>query len=45
MKRNVLIIIVLIISWINTINAQKILTLKECYDQAMASNALAGEKK
>jgi|ERR1035437_6655105 outer membrane protein TolC len=45
MKRNVLIIIVLIISWINTINAQKILTLKECYDQAMTVNALAGEKK
>jgi outer membrane protein TolC len=45
MKRNVLIIIVLIISWINTINAQKILTLKECYDQAMTANALASEKK
>ena len=45
MKRNVLIIIVLIISLANTLNAQKILTLKECYDQAMASNALAGEKK
>jgi outer membrane protein TolC len=45
MKRKVLIIIVLIISWINTINAQKILTLKECYDQAMTVNALASEKK
>jgi outer membrane protein TolC len=45
MKRNVLIIIVLIISLANTLNAQKILTLKECYDQAMAANALAGEKK
>lgn len=45
MKRNVLIIIVLIISWINTINAQKILTLKECYDQAMTANALVSEKK
>jgi outer membrane protein TolC len=45
MKRKVLIIIVLIISWINTINAQKILTLKECYDQAMTANALASEKK
>ena len=45
MKRNVLIIIVLIISWINTINAQKILTLKECYNQAMTANALASEKK
>jgi outer membrane protein TolC len=45
MKRNVLIIIVLIISWINTINAQKILTLKECYDQAMTANAFASEKK
>lgn len=45
MKRNVLIIIVLIISLANTLNAQKILTLKECYDQAMTANALAGEKK
>jgi outer membrane protein TolC len=45
MKRNVLIIIVLIISRANTLNAQKILTLKECYDQAMTANALASEKK
>lgn len=45
MKRNVLIIIVLIISLANTLNAQKILTLKECYDQAMTVNALASEKK
>jgi outer membrane protein TolC len=45
MKRNVLIIIVLIISLAKTLNAQKILTLKECYDQAMTANALAGEKK
>lgn len=45
MKRNVLIIIALIISLANTLNAQKILTLKECYDQAMTANALAGEKK
>lgn len=45
MKRNVLIIIVLIISLANTLNAQKILTLKECYDQAMTANALASEKK
>ena len=45
MKRNVLIIIVLIISPANILNAQKILTLKECYDQAMTANALASEKK
>ena len=44
MKRKVLIIIVLIIPWTITISAQKILTLKECYDRAMITNALAGEK-
>ena len=45
MKRNVLIIIVLVIFRVYTLNAQKILTLKECYDQAITANALAGEKK
>jgi outer membrane protein TolC len=44
MKRKVLIIIVLIINWAVTISAQKILTLKECYDRAATANALAGEK-
>lgn len=28
-----------------TLHAQKILTLKECYDRAMITNALAGEKE
>jgi outer membrane protein TolC len=44
MKRKVLIIIFLIIPWPLTIKAQKILTLKECYDRAATANALAGEK-
>jgi outer membrane protein TolC len=44
MKRKVLIIIFLIIPWPVTIKAQKILTLKECYDRAATANALAGEK-
>ncbi|HUX94437.1 MAG TPA: TolC family protein [Bacteroidales bacterium] len=45
MKRKVLIIILLFILWPFIINAQKILTLKECYDMAMTTNALAGEKE
>jgi outer membrane protein TolC len=45
MKRNVLILIILIIPWSLTVRAQKILSLKECYDQAMITNALAGEKE
>jgi len=45
MKRKVLILMILIIPWQLTIQAQKILTLKECYDMAMSANALAGEKK
>jgi outer membrane protein TolC len=45
MKRNVLILIILIILWPLTVRAQKILSLKECYDQAMITNALAGEKE
>jgi outer membrane protein TolC len=44
MKRKVLIIIILIIPWAITTSAQKILTLKECYDKAASANALAGEK-
>jgi len=44
MKRKVLILLTLIIIWPSAIYAQKILTLKECYDRAMTANALAGEK-
>jgi len=44
MKRRVLILILLIISFSENTKAQKILTLKECYDMAMVTNALAGEK-
>ena len=44
MKRKVLITIILLIPTVVTSNAQKILTLKECYDRAAATNALAGEK-
>ena len=44
MKRKVLILLTLIIIWPSAIYAQKILTLKECYDRAMTANAIAGEK-
>lgn len=44
MKRKLLILIILIISSVPAIKAQKILTLKECYDKANTTNALAGEK-
>src|SRR5665811_348927 len=44
MKRKVLILIILIFSCQFILRAQKILTLKECYDMAMSANALAGEK-
>jgi outer membrane protein TolC len=43
MKRRLLILIILIIPWSQIVSAQKILTLKECYDLALAANALAGE--
>jgi outer membrane protein TolC len=45
MKRKVLILIVLIIPWPFAIQAQKIITLKECYEKAMITNALSGEKE
>jgi outer membrane protein TolC len=44
MKSKFLIFSFLIISWGSLIKAQKILTLKECYDHAMESTALTGEK-
>ena len=45
MKRKVLIMIILIITCSSIIWAQKILTLKECYDLAMTVNAITGEKE
>ena len=45
MKIKVLVLFILIIPWSLTMHSQKILTLKECYDQAMTTNALAGEKE
>jgi outer membrane protein TolC len=45
MKKKVLIQLILIIPWTLTAHAQEILTLKECYNQAMTANSLAGEKE
>ena len=39
-----LFLIILIIPWGPILHAQKILTLKECYDRAMTATSLAGEK-
>ena len=44
MKRKVLILIILTIFYASALRAQKILTLKECYNLAATANALAGEK-
>lgn len=45
MKRIILILFIIICSGVLQLKAQKILTLKECYDMAMLSNAIAGEKE
>jgi outer membrane protein TolC len=45
MKRNILILLLLLGSVEPQLFSQKIVTLKECYDKAMAVNALAGEKE
>jgi outer membrane protein TolC len=45
MKRKVLILSILIISWPLQSYAQKILTLKQCYDLSLTATALAGEKE
>jgi outer membrane protein TolC len=45
MKKRVLILLIILFSGLLTAHAQKILTLRECYDHAMASNALAPEKQ
>jgi outer membrane protein TolC len=40
-----LLLLIPIIPWSLTLHAQKILTLKECYDRALTANAFAGEKE
>jgi outer membrane protein TolC len=45
MKKRVLILLIVLVLGPFTIKAQKIMTLKECYDHAMTANALASEKK
>jgi outer membrane protein TolC len=45
MKQRILIIIGIIVLTGTITDAQKILTLKECYDMAMSANAIAGEKE
>lgn len=45
MKRIILILFIIICPGISQLKAQKILTLKECYDMAMLANAIAGEKE
>lgn len=44
MKTKFLILIILSATSVSAINAQKVVTLKECYDHAMTATALAGEK-
>jgi len=44
MKKKVLILLTVIILEPAILQAQKIMTLKECYDNAYTANALAGEK-
>jgi outer membrane protein TolC len=44
MKRKILILIILMIPWTSIMKAQKILTLKECYELAATSSAIWGEK-
>ncbi len=45
MKRKFLVLIIPIMAWGLPGYAQKVLTLKECYDSAMTSSALAGDKR
>ena len=45
MKRKVLILLIMLLFGKPVLHAQKILTLKECYNLAMSANALAGEKE
>ena len=45
MRKKILIFYIFLIPWFSIINAQKILTLRECYEGASVANALAGEKE
>ena len=45
MKKRVLILFILIIPFMSGLNAQKVLTLKECYDMAMAATPIAAERE
>jgi outer membrane protein TolC len=45
MKRKVLILLIMLLFGKPVLHAQKILTLKDCYNLAMSANALAGEKE
>lgn len=44
MKARTLFICIILITGINTLNSQRLLTLKECYDKAVEVNALSGEQ-
>jgi outer membrane protein TolC len=43
MKHKILILTIMVLPWMSTINGQKTLTLKDCYEQAKLVSALAGE--
>jgi outer membrane protein TolC len=45
MKRKILILIIALAISDGLLNAQKIMTLQECYQRAMTSNAISGEKE
>jgi outer membrane protein TolC len=45
MKRKILILIIATILLVDLIQAQKVLTLKECYDRAIISSAISGDKE
>jgi outer membrane protein TolC len=43
MKRKVLILFIMIIPWLSILQAQKTITLRECYEKAAATAPIAGE--
>lgn len=45
MKKRVLILVILIIPFASGLKAQKVLTLKECYDLAMVATPIAAERE
>jgi len=45
MKSKFLILVIVVLAWGPCLFSQKIITLRECYDLAMNTNALAGEKE